>query len=63
MINPSRAVAEEIQRLVHMPGADEAAEFFEGRVQLISVRVHASAPIVQLRLKELAARFPGSALG
>ena len=28
MINPSRAVAEEIQRLVHMPGTDEAAEFF-----------------------------------
>lgn len=63
MINPSRAVAEEIQQLVHMPGADEAAEFFEGRVRLISVRVHASAPIVQQRVKEIGARFPGELPG
>ena len=63
MINPSRAVAEEIQRLVHMPGADEAAEFFEGRVQLISVRVHASAPIVGQQIKDIGARFPGDLPG
>jgi trk system potassium uptake protein len=63
MINPSRAVADEIQRLVHMPGADEAAEFFEGRVQLISVRVHAAAPIVQQRIKDIGARFSGDLPG
>jgi trk system potassium uptake protein TrkA len=63
MINPSRAVAEEIQRLIHMPGADEAAEFFEGRVQLISVRVPPSAPIVQQQIKEVGARFPGDLPG
>ena len=58
MINPSRAVAEEIQRLVHMPGTDEAAEFFEGRVQLVSARVHASAPIVKQQIKDIGAQFP-----
>ncbi len=63
MINPSRAVAEEIQRLVHMPGADEAAEFFEGRVQLISFRVPVSAPIVRKQIKEIGARFPGDPPG
>jgi trk system potassium uptake protein TrkA len=63
MINPSRAVAEEIQRLIYMPGADEAAEFFEGRVQLISIRVPATAPIVQQRIKEVGARFPGALPG
>jgi trk system potassium uptake protein TrkA len=57
LINPSQAVAEEIQRLVKAPGAEEAADFLEGRVKLLSFRVHSPAPIVRQRLRDFTARF------
>ncbi len=57
LINPSQAVAEEIQQLVKIPGAEEAAEFLEGRVKLLSFRVQQTAPIAQQRLRDFASRF------
>ncbi len=57
LINPSQAVAEEIRRLVKAPGAEEAADFLEGRVKLLSFRVQVPAPIVRQRLRDFAARF------
>jgi trk system potassium uptake protein TrkA len=57
LINPSQAVAEEIRRLVKAPGAEEAADFLEGRVKLLSFRVQPPAPIVRQRLRDFAARF------
>ncbi len=60
MVNPSQAVAAEIGRLVRVPGADEAADFLEGRVKLLSIRVRPHAPIVNQRLRDIAARFAGS---
>lgn len=62
LINPSQAVAEEIRRLVKAPGAEEAADFLEGRVKLLSFRVQAPAPIVRQRLRDFAARFDASSL-
>jgi trk system potassium uptake protein TrkA len=61
LINPSQAVAEEIRRLVKSPGAEEAADFLEGRVKLMSFRVQAPAPIVRQRLSDFAARFEAAA--
>lgn len=57
LINPSQAVAEEIRRLIKTPGAEEAADFLEGRVKLLSFRVKAPAPIVRQRLRDFTARF------
>ncbi len=60
MINPSHAVAEEIGQLIHTPGAEEAAEFLDGRVKLFSFRVSSFAPIVRQRVREVGARFAGA---
>lgn len=63
MINPSQAVAAEIRRLLRVPGADEAADFLEGRVKLLSIRVRPQAPIAHQRIRDIAARFSGSPSG
>ena len=60
MITPSHAVAEEIGQLIHTPGAEEAAEFLDGRVKLFSFRVSPFAPIVRQRVREVGARFAGA---
>ncbi|MGQ4807217.1 Trk system potassium uptake protein TrkA [Candidatus Entotheonellaceae bacterium PAL068K] len=60
MINPGYTVAEEICRLIHTPGAEEAADFLEGRVKLFSFRVSAFAPIIRQRVHDVGARFPGA---
>ena len=60
MITPSHAVAEEIGQLIHTPGAEEAAEFLDGRVKLFSFRVSSFAPIVRQRVREVGARFAGA---
>jgi len=57
LINPSHAVAEEIRHLIKSPGAEEAANFLEGRVKVLSFRVPAVAPIVRQRLRDFAAQF------
>jgi trk system potassium uptake protein TrkA len=57
LINPSQAVAEEIRHLVKVPGAEEAADFLEGRVKLLSFRVQPTAPIAQQRLQDFASHF------
>lgn len=57
LINPSQTVAEEILRLVRSPGAEEAADFLEGRVKLYSFQVREPAPILHQRLRDFAARF------
>lgn len=60
MINPSHAVAEEIGRLIHTPGAEEAADFLEGRVKLFSFRVSPLAPIIRQSVRDIGARFHGA---
>jgi trk system potassium uptake protein TrkA len=57
LINPSQAVAEEIRHLIKTPGAEEAANFLEGRVKLLSFRVPSTAPILRQRLRDFAAQF------
>ena len=53
LINPSQAVAEEVCRLIKAPGAEEAADFLEGRVKLLVFRVQKLAPIVRHRLRDI----------
>ena len=54
LINPSQTVAEEVCRLIKTPGAEEAADFLEGRVKLLVFRVQKMAPIVRHRLRDIA---------
>ena len=53
LINPSQAVAEEVCRLIRTPGAEEAADFLEGRVKLLVFRVQRQAPVVRHRLRDI----------
>lgn len=57
LINPSQAVAEEIRRLLKTPGAEEAADFLEGRVKLLGFRVQENTPIVHQHLRDFTASF------
>ncbi|HZS32165.1 MAG TPA: Trk system potassium transporter TrkA [Methylomirabilota bacterium] len=53
LINPTQVVADEILRVIKTTGAAEVAEFAEGRVQLLGVKVGARAPVVNRRLRDL----------
>jgi trk system potassium uptake protein TrkA len=53
LINPTRVVAEEILRVIKTGGAAEVAEFADGRVQLLGVKIGAGAPLVNRRLRDL----------
>ena len=53
LINPTRVVADEILRVIKTTGAAEVADFAEGRVQLLGVKIGAGAPLVNRRLRDL----------
>lgn len=53
LINPNQVVADEILRVIQTTGAAEVADFAEGRVQLLGVKIGASAPVVNRRLRDL----------
>jgi trk system potassium uptake protein TrkA len=53
LINPTQVVADEILRVIKTTGAAEVADFAEGRVQLLGVKVGARAPLVNRRLRDL----------
>ena len=46
-------MAEEVCRLIRTPGAEEAADFLEGRVKLLVFRVQRQAPVVRHRLRDI----------
>ena len=53
LINPTQVVADEILRVIKTTGAAEVADFADGRVQLLGVKVGAQAPLVNRRLRDL----------
>ncbi len=53
LINPNRVVADEILRVIKTTGAAEVADFADGRVQLLGVKIGAGAPVVNRRLRDL----------
>lgn len=53
LINPAQEVANNIDRLLGTPGATEVAEFFDGRLQMIGLRVGEDSPISGRSLKSL----------
>ena len=53
LINPTQVVAGEILRVIKTTGAAEVADFADGRVQLLGVKVGAQAPLVNRRLRDL----------
>ncbi len=53
LINPNQVVAEEILRVIKTTGAAEVADFAEGRVQLLGVKIAPGAPVLNRRLRDL----------
>jgi trk/ktr system potassium uptake protein len=53
LINPNRVVANEIVRVLKTTGAAEVADFADGRVQLLGVKIGPRAPVVNRRLRDL----------
>jgi trk system potassium uptake protein TrkA len=53
LINPTQVVADEILRVIKTAGAAEVADFADGRVQLLGVKIPAGAPLVNRRLRDL----------
>jgi len=53
LINPNQVVADEILRVIKTTGAAEVADFAEGRVQLLGVKIGPRAPVVNRRLRDL----------
>jgi trk system potassium uptake protein TrkA len=53
LINPNQVVADEILRVIETTGAAEVADFADGRVQLLGVKIPPRAPVVNRRLRDL----------
>jgi trk/ktr system potassium uptake protein len=53
LINPNQVVADEILRVIETTGAAEVADFADGRVRLLGVKIPARGPVVNRRLRDL----------
>ena len=58
LINPERAVMEEIKQLLEHPGALQVLDFADGRVQLVAVRAYHGGPLVNQALRSLREHIP-----
>ena len=58
-INPERATALEISRLLRFPFASNIESFARGRVEMVEFHVHENDPIVGVPMKELSKRLRG----
>lgn len=56
-INPERAVAEEISRILRFPAASRVELFARGRVELVSCKLQPSSLLCGLKLKEIPAEL------
>lgn len=57
VINPERAAAEEIARILRFPSALSVEPFCKGKVDLIKIRLPENSPIVGMSVKEVSARY------
>lgn len=58
-INPERATALEISRLLRFPFANNIESFAKGQVEMVEFRAHEEDAMVGWPLKDLNTRFPG----
>ena len=58
-INPERATALEISRLLRYPFAGSIESFAKGQVEMVEFRAQESDPIVGIAMKDLSAKVPG----
>ena len=58
LINPERAVMEQIKELLQYPGALQVLDFAEGRVKLVAVRTYHGGPLVGHQLRSLREHIP-----
>ena len=58
MINPERATAQEISRLLRFPFAINVETFAHGRVEMVEFRTEDHDPILNTPLSRLHSRYP-----
>ncbi len=58
-INPERATALEISRLLRYPFAGSIESFAKGQVEMVEFRAQETDPVVGIAMKDLASRIPG----
>ena len=58
LINPERAVMEQIKQLLEHPGALQVLDFADGQVQLVAVRAYHGGPLVGQALRSLRDHVP-----
>ena len=58
VINPERATAQEISRLLRFPFAINIESFAHGRVEMVEFRVDADDPITGIPLSKLHSKYP-----
>ncbi len=58
VINPERATAQEISRLLRFPFAINIESFAHGRVEMVEFRVESTDPIIGVPLSKLNGRYP-----
>jgi trk system potassium uptake protein TrkA len=62
VINPERAAAREIARMLRLPQAMHVEVFAKGRVELVEVRITGNMPIIDMKLKDISAKISSSIL-
>lgn len=62
VINPERAAAREIARMLRFPQAMHVEVFAKGRVEMVEVRVTEGMPVVDMKLKDISAKISPSIL-
>lgn len=58
LINPERAVMEQIKELLQHPGALQVLDFADGLLKLVAVRTYHGGPLVGLELRSLREHIP-----
>lgn len=59
IIHPEESAAAEIVRLIRRAAATDVLNFADGRLQLVGMRLDEGAPVIGMKLKEVASLLPG----
>lgn len=62
VINPERAAAAEIARLIQIPSAMEIDTFAKGRINLVKVEIPKDSAWVGMKISDISAKFSGNLL-
>lgn len=61
-INPEKATATEIERLLRYPGAIKVESFARGRVELVEIKIRDYSPLINKRLMDIPGEFKSKIL-